>query len=320
MQYTERSHEAPPDSTTPLIQISGLTKHYGRQRILDGLDLTLRPGVHALLGPNGAGKTTLVNILSTLIPHDAGQVRVLGLDPATDRRRIQRLISLTGQHAAVDESLTGWENMMLMGRLFGLRKHRARARTEALLARFELTDAAGRRASTYSGGMRRKLDIAAGLIPEPRLMFLDEPTTGLDTRSRQALWDEITALAEQGTSVFLTTQYLEEADVLADQIVVLHGGRIVAGGTAEQLKARVGGSTIELRDAAGHVLEEIPTGGEVDDVARTLREVAARRPELRVTVRRPTLDEVFLQLTGADARPSGGADTTPHPHHQEVSA
>ncbi|GAA1184295.1 ATP-binding cassette domain-containing protein [Nesterenkonia xinjiangensis] len=320
MRYTEHPHEAPPDSTTPLIQISGLTKNYGRQRILDGLDLTLRPGVHALLGPNGAGKTTLVNILSTLIPHDAGQVRVLGLDPATDRRRIQRLISLTGQHAAVDESLTGWENMLLMGRLFGLRKDRARARAEALLARFELTEAAGRRASTYSGGMRRKLDIAAGLIPEPRLMFLDEPTTGLDTRSRQALWDEITALAEQGTSVFLTTQYLEEADVLADQIVVLHAGKIVAGGTAEQLKARVGGSTIELRDAAGHVLEEIPTGGEVDDVARTLREVAARRPELRVTVRRPTLDEVFLQLTGADDRPGGGADTAHHPHHEEVPA
>lgn len=302
MAYTEAHRPAAPEEAPPLLEVSGLRKCHGRHLILDDLDLSLPPGVHALLGPNGAGKTTLVSILSTLIPRDAGQVRVLGLDPWADRRRLQRLISLTGQHAAVDESLTGRENMLLMGRLFGLSRSGARERAETLLARFGLTEHAGRRAGTYSGGMRRKLDIAVGLIPEPRLLFLDEPTTGLDTRSRQALWDEIHGLAQQGTSVFLTTQYLEEADVLADQILVLHGGRIIARGTAEELKAQVGGSTIELRDDAGHVLEEIPTGGEVDDVVRVLHEIAGTRPGLRVTVRRPSLDEVFLQLTGAPAQ------------------
>ncbi|MGQ7786909.1 ATP-binding cassette domain-containing protein [Nesterenkonia sp. K-15-9-6] len=299
MTYTESRGAAAPEDAPPLIHVTGLRKSHGRHRVLDDLTLSLPPGVHALLGPNGAGKTTFVSILSTLIPRDSGEVRVLGLDPWADRRRLQRLISLTGQHAAVDESLSGEENMQLMGRLFGLSRSRARERSETLLARFGLTEHARRRAGTYSGGMRRKLDIAVGLIPEPRLLFLDEPTTGLDTRSRQALWDEIQALADQGTSVFLTTQYLEEADVLADQVLVLHGGRIIARGTAEELKAQVGGSTIELRDDAGHVCEEIPTGGEVDDVARVLHGIAESRPGMRVTVRRPSLDEVFLQLTGA---------------------
>ncbi|MBB3051992.1 ABC-2 type transport system ATP-binding protein [Prauserella isguenensis] len=287
---------------SPLLALDGLSKSYGRQRVLTDLNLTLPPGIHALLGPNGAGKTTLVNVLSTLVPYDAGRVRVLGLDPRRERKRLQGLVSLTGQYAAVDDKLSGAENMLMMGRLFGLSRRDAQRRADDLLERFALTAAAGKRVATYSGGMRRKLDIAAGLIGRPRLIFLDEPTTGLDTRSRQALWDEIRTLADSGASVFLTTQYLEEADALADRIVVLHGGRIAADGTAAQLKSRVGGSTIQLHDDAGHILEEIPTRGSALDVARHLDAVAAARPDVDVTVRRPTLDEVFLELTGRQAR------------------
>ncbi|GAA1203366.1 ABC transporter ATP-binding protein [Prauserella alba] len=286
---------------TPLLEITGLSKSYGRHRVLTDLDLTLPPGIHALLGPNGSGKTTLVNVLSTLIPYDAGEVRVLGLDPRRDRKTLQGLVSLTGQYAAVDEKLSGTENMLMMGRLFGLSRRAAAQRADGLLERFDLTGAAGDRVATYSGGMRRKLDIAAGLIAQPQLIFLDEPTTGLDTRSRQALWDEITALADSGASIFLTTQYLEEADALAERIVVLHDGHIVADGTAAQLKARIGGAAIQLHDDAGHILEEIPTRGSAIDVARHLDAVARARPDVDVTVRRPTLDEVFLELTGEQA-------------------
>ncbi|MFV2171706.1 ATP-binding cassette domain-containing protein [Actinomadura sp. LOL_016] len=284
-----------------LIELDGLAKGFGDNEVLKGLDLTLPPGVHALLGPNGAGKTTLVNILSTLTPADAGTARVLGLDVRADKRRLQGLISLTGQYAAVDDRLSGIENLHMMGRLFGLSRRDAAARAADLLDRFELAKAAGKRVSTYSGGMRRKLDIAVSLIARPRLIFLDEPTTGLDTRSRQALWDEITTLADDGTSIFLTTQYLEEADVLAERILVLHGGRIVAEGTASQLKERVGGSTIQLHDGHGRVVEEIPTGASAHEISRHLAALAAERRGVQVTVRRPTLDEVFLQLTGKDA-------------------
>ncbi|MVT26973.1 ATP-binding cassette domain-containing protein [Nesterenkonia alkaliphila] len=291
MSYTEDA----------LIEISGLSKSYGKHQVLTDLSLTLTPGIHALLGPNGAGKTTLVNILSTLIPYDAGRVRVLGRDPQKQRRQLQRLISLTGQYAAVDGQLTGMENMLMMGQLFGLSRSEAKRRADALLERFELSSAAGKRAATYSGGMRRKLDIAASLIAGPELIFLDEPTTGLDTRSRQALWDEINALAAAGTSIFLTTQYLEEADVLAERIMVLHGGSIVAEGTAAELKDRVGASTIQLHDAAGHIVETLPTRGDAAGLAAQLTRIAAERPEVSVTVRKPTLDEVFLELTGEPA-------------------
>ncbi|GGH33865.1 ATP-binding cassette domain-containing protein [Microbacterium album] len=283
---------------TPLIEVRGLSKSYRRQPVLTDLDLTLPSGIHALLGPNGAGKTTLVNILSTLIPFDRGEVRVLGLDVRRDRKRLQGMISLTGQYAAVDGALSGMENMLMMGQLFGLSRRDAKRRADVLLDRFDLTAAAGKRVSTYSGGMRRKVDIAASLIASPRLIFLDEPTTGLDTRSRQALWDEINALAASGTSIFLTTQYLEEADVLAERILVLDAGRIVADGTAAQLKERVGGSTIQLHDDAGHIVETLPTHGSADDLARQLARIAERRPDVSVTVRKPTMDEVFLELTG----------------------
>ncbi|MEV5824743.1 ATP-binding cassette domain-containing protein [Spirillospora sp. NPDC052242] len=290
MRYTEH-----------LVELDGLTKGFGKHEVLRGLDLRLPPGVHALLGPNGAGKTTLVNILSTLTPFDSGAARVLGLDVRRDKKELQRLISLTGQYAAVDAQLSGIENLLMMGRLFGLSRRAAAARAADLLDRFDLAKAAGRRVATYSGGMRRKLDIAVSLIAHPRLIFLDEPTTGLDTRSRRALWDEIAALAAGGTSIFLTTQYLEEADVLAERILVLNGGRIVADGTASQLKERVGGSTIQLHDGHGRVIEEIPTRGSAAEVSRHLAALAAARPDVQVTVRRPTLDEVFLQLTGKKA-------------------
>ncbi|MBB3661249.1 MULTISPECIES: ATP-binding cassette domain-containing protein [Prauserella salsuginis group] len=311
MAYTD-----PAYTDTPLLRIRGLSKSYGRHRVLTDLDLTLPPGVHALLGPNGSGKTTLVNILSTLLPYDSGEVRVLGLDPRRDRKTLQGLISLTGQYAAVDEKLSGTENMLMMGQLFGLSRRDAQRRADDLLERFELSTAAHARVATYSGGMRRKLDIAAGLIAHPQLIFLDEPTTGLDTRSRQALWDEITALADSGASVFLTTQYLEEADALAERIVVLHEGNIVADGTAAQLKGRIGGSTIQLHDDAGHILEEIPTRGSAIDVARHLDTVARTRPDVDVTVRRPTLDEVFLELTGEQA----GAPDQKDADREEVAA
>lgn len=307
MTYTE----------VPLVELSAVSKSYGKHRVLSDLNLAMAPGVHALLGPNGSGKTTLVNILSGLIPYDSGEVRVLGLNPQRDRRALQSRISLTGQYAAVDGRLSGMENMLMIGQLFGFGRNDARRRAETLLERFDLTAAACKQAETYSGGMRRKLDIAASLIAEPQLIFLDEPTTGLDTRSRQALWDVINALAEAGTSIFLTTQYLEEADVLAEQIMVLHEGHIVAEGTASQLKERVGGSTIQLHDEAGHIVEEIPTRGSAADVAHHLGAVADSR-EVTVTVRRPTLDEVFLEVTG---RASGhGQPTDSEKHHQQQEA
>ncbi|GAP79628.1 ABC transporter, ATP-binding component [Brachybacterium sp. SW0106-09] len=292
---------APP----PLLEIRDLRKSYGPRPVLDGLDLVLPPGVHALLGPNGAGKTTLIKILSTLLPHDGGSVRVMGLDPVRDRRRLQGLLSLTGQFAAVDGALTSAENLEMIGRLFGLPGAEARSRTTELLERFDLARARSTRASALSGGMRRKLDIAAGLLSRPRLVVLDEPTTGLDTRSRQVLWEEIRGLAAEGTSVLLTTQYLEEADALAEQIHVLDRGRIVAGGTAEELKALVGRAVIRVLDQDGTLLEELATTGTTQDLAARLGEAAHRHPAATATIHRPTLDDVFLHLTetGPSAAP-----------------
>jgi len=296
---------APP----PLLEIHGLQKSYGSRPVLDGLDLALPPGIHALLGPNGAGKTTLIKILSTLLPHDGGTVSVLGLDPRRDRRRLQGLLSLTGQFAAVDGALTCTENLEMIGRLFGLPGTVARSRAAELLERFELSHARSTRASALSGGMRRKLDIAAGLLSRPRLVILDEPTTGLDTRSRQVLWEEIRGLAAEGTSVLLTTQYLEEADALAEQIHVLDHGRIVAGGTAEELKALVGGAVVRVLDQDGAVLEELATSGTTPDLSARLAEAARRFPTATASIHRPTLDDVFLHLTatGPSAVPNDAA-------------
>ncbi|MGO3328298.1 ATP-binding cassette domain-containing protein [Gordonia sp. (in: high G+C Gram-positive bacteria)] len=280
-----------------IIEITDLTKCYGEHRVLTGLSLTVEPGIHALLGPNGAGKTTLIDILTTLHPFDSGSARVLGLDLTTARGDVRRRISVTGQFTTIDEVLTGTENLVMMGRLVGLSPRDARRRSDELLDRFDLTAAADRRAATYSGGMRRRLDLAVSLIWPPEILFLDEPTTGLDAHSRLTLWQQIRELAATGTNVFLTTQYLEEADALADEISVMDRGRIVARGSAADLKERVGGAVLALLDN-GVVVQEIATDGSAHDVARLTAIVAADRPDLVVEVRRPTLDDAFLHLTG----------------------
>ncbi|MET9590571.1 ATP-binding cassette domain-containing protein [Streptomyces sp. NPDC006516] len=304
-----------------MIEAHGLTKSYGkpgaRVRVLDGVGLRVaRAGIHALLGPNGAGKTTTVRILSTLTTPDSGSARIAGHDVVADRRRVRRVISLTGQFAAVDETLTGEENLRMMARLTGLSRPRARQRADELLTRFGLVDAARRLVRTYSGGMRRRLDLAAGLVgsPEPGVFFLDEPTTGLDPRSRRELWQVVRELAGRGATVLLTTQYLEEADQLADRIAVLDKGRIVAEGTPDTLKARVAGHRLDLvlgsREAylrlatrAVHHSPEtltlgIPTDGTAAHARALLDDIDPHRTDVeRFSLHSATLDDVFLALT-----------------------
>lgn len=285
-----------------VIDVRGLRQAYGAQTVLDGIDLRVEHGeIFALLGPNGAGKTTTIQILTTLTRPDAGSVRVAGHDALASPGAVTQRIALTGQSAAVDERLTARENLVMFGRLSGLRRGEAAARADELLARFGLADAARRRVATFSGGMRRRLDLALSFVVQPQVLFLDEPTTGLDTRSRRELWDVIRSLAASGTTVFLTTQYLEEADELADRIAVLHDGRIVALGTAVELKAHVGGETVELRDAAGTLLREIPTDGTLPGLRAALDTLDAEGADGVVTLRRPTLDDVFLALTDRPA-------------------
>ncbi|MGL5850546.1 MAG: ATP-binding cassette domain-containing protein [Phycicoccus sp.] len=294
-------------------EIENLTKRYGPTVALDAVDLWAGPGVLALLGPNGAGKSTLVEVLATLRRPDGGRARVLGHDVATQGREVRRVIAVTGQQAAVDDVLTGRENLVMTARLLGLPVRAARRRAAELLDRIDLGAAADRRVGTWSGGMRRRLDLATSLVVPPRLLMLDEPTTGLDARSRLALWDDVRALAATGTSILLTTQYLEEADALADRVVVLDGGRVVADGSPEELKARVGGDRVLVHGPDGGVERELVTTGTADDVARVL---GALPRDARVTVRRPTLDEVFLRLTGPPDRrtpTSTGADRTEVP-------
>src|SRR4051794_38716509 len=229
------------------IVVEGLVKRFGSTTALDGVDLTVAEGtVLGLLGPNGAGKTTVVRILTTLLRADAGRAEVVGLDVARQADAVRGCIGLTGQYAAVDEYLTGFENLEMVGRLYRLGRREARARARELLERFDLTGAADRPAQTYSGGMRRRLGIAASLIARPRVLFLDEPTTGLDPRSRLSMWEFIADLAGGGTTTLLTTQYLEEADRLADRMVVIDRGQVIARGTADELKAQVGGQRLEL--------------------------------------------------------------------------
>jgi ABC-2 type transport system ATP-binding protein len=307
----------------PAIVAEGLSKRFGAVRALDGIDLELATGkVLALLGPNGAGKTTAVRILATLLAPDAGRARVAGFDVVAQAGAVRRLIGLSGQYVAVDAYLTGRENLRMIGRLYGLARQEARRRAEELLERFELLGAAGRLAGTYSGGMRRRLDVAASLVAAPPVLFLDEPTTGLDPHGRLALWELLGELTAHGTSLLLTTQYMEEADRLADTIVVIDKGLVVAAGTADQLKARVGGDRLELHARQGNDPSELarslaglgsgpPTvdagAGRVvlpvDDGPALLAELATRLAAsgLRVadlTLRRPTLDDVFLALTG----------------------
>ncbi|QJD83856.1 ATP-binding cassette domain-containing protein [Cohnella herbarum] len=281
------------------IETNGLRKKFGKQIVLDGIDLRVPAGtIYALLGPNGAGKTTLINILSTLSTPDEGSVRVLGYDVVSEKNGVKKSISLTGQFAAVDEVLTGEENLRMIGRLSGLTVEESRSRTEELLQHFDLGAAASKRVKTYSGGMRRRLDLAISLVVSRPILFLDEPTTGLDTISRRALWEIILRLKEQGMTVFLTTQYLEEADQLADIISVINEGRVVATGTAKELKSSIGDEVIELRNGNDDLIRAVSTTGTILDIRQTLNELASKvSPDTKVSIRKPSMDDVFLALT-----------------------
>jgi ABC-2 type transport system ATP-binding protein len=284
----------------PAIEVVDLGKSFGKQRVLSGLDFSVAPGeVFALLGANGAGKTTTNNILTTLVTPDAGRARVAGWDVAASPEEVKERIALTGQSAAVDDILTAQENIEMLARLSGLSTATARRRAAELIERFDLVGAARKRVSTFSGGMRRRLDLALSFVVTPTVLFLDEPTTGLDTRSRRELWEVIRGLADAGTTVLLTTQYLEEADQLADRIALIDDGRIVATGTPDELKGRLGGETVELRAHSGALLREVPTDGTVSGLRRALDVLDESGAEGTVTLRRPTLDDVFLSLTNA---------------------
>ena len=311
---------------TDMIRTTGLVKRYGDVVALDGLDLTVPKGtVLGLLGPNGAGKTTAVRILTTLLEADAGTAEVAGIDVHKEPEKVRERIGLSGQNAAVDEHLTGYENLEMVGRLYHLGRAKSRARARELLERFELEEAGDRPTKTYSGGMRRRLDLAAALVATPEVVFLDEPTTGLDPRSRAQLWDTIHELVKGGSTVLLTTQYMEEADRLCDDIVVIDRGRKIAHGTADQLKTQIGGERVELVlvneadiPAARSVLESLSvdevqvdeqvrrlTAG-VTEGAESLRAVLQQLKDRSISVvdvglRRPTLDDVFLSLTGHTA-------------------
>jgi ABC-2 type transport system ATP-binding protein len=311
------------------VVVDSLVKTFGTTRALDGLSFEVPEGtVLGLLGPNGAGKTTVVRVLSTLLRPDSGRASVGGVDVVQHPGQVRNMIGLTGQFAALDDYLTGRENLMMFGRLYHLGKPESSRRADELLERFDLTDAAGRLAKTYSGGMRRRLDIAASLIARPQVLFLDEPTTGLDPRSRLGMWSVIQDLVRDGTTMLLTTQYLEEADILASSIAVIDSGRVIAQGTSDELKAQVGGARIELAvdsedqlTVAAEVLARVgegapsidldqrrvavPVAGGASVLAEVVRELDSAGVGIAdIAVRRPTLDDVFLQLTGHAAEVS----------------
>ena len=327
-------------SNRPAILAEGLQKHYGKTRALAGLDLVAEEGtVLAVLGPNGAGKTTAVRILTTLLKPDAGHAEVAGLDVVKNADLLRTRIGLAGQYAAVDENLTGYENLVMFGRLYHLSGSVARRRAKELLERFDLVEAARRTVKTYSGGMRRRLDLAGSLIVMPPVLFLDEPTTGLDPRGRLAMWEVISNLVSDGTTVLLTTQYLEEADQLANKIAVVDHGRVIAEGTADDLKTQVGGERLELTIARGSNLNAVEqvvrsySSGEIQVNAnqrqlvvpvtqgtQLLASIVRDLDAAHITVddlalRRPTLDDVFLTLTGRAATtgdlPAEASDSRP---------
>jgi oleandomycin transport system ATP-binding protein len=313
---------------TTVIEAEGLTKRFGATQALAGVDLHAESGrVLALLGPNGAGKTTIVRILATLLKPDAGSARLCGYDVVAEATAVRQLLALTGQYASVDDELTGTENLIMICRLLGFGRAAARARARELLERFGLADAAGRAVKTYSGGMRRRLDLAASLLGEPEVLFLDEPTTGLDPRGRGEMWDTVRGVVASGATVLLTTQYLEEADELADEIAVIDHGLVVASGTPAELKARTGSQTLAVRamdaahtaQVAGVVADVVGVRPDVADnglvtvavsdpamvpaVVRRLDDAGIVAAELNL--RLPSLDEVFLTLTGHRAEDEG---------------
>ncbi|MFJ2085238.1 ATP-binding cassette domain-containing protein [Micromonospora chokoriensis] len=326
-------------TTGPAIEAEGLTRSFGNTRALAGIDLQVPAGtVYGLLGPNGAGKTTAVRVLATLLRPDGGSARVFGHDVVTEADKVRSRVSLTGQYASVDEDLTGTENLVLLARLLGLRKPAARERAAALLAAFGLTEASDRQVKKYSGGMRRRIDIAASILNTPDLLFLDEPTTGLDPRSRNQVWEIVRAVVSHGTTVLLTTQYLDEADQLAGRIAVVDHGRVIAEGTPGELKSSIGSGTVHLRlrdpgqrPEAERVLREaldVPVVLAADPVALTARvgeagtDLDASAQAARVlsdlaragivvdnfSLGQPSLDEVFLALTDHPAVPAGERD------------
>ncbi|MFF6785768.1 ATP-binding cassette domain-containing protein [Streptomyces sp. NPDC012510] len=326
------------------VTVRGLVKHYGETRALDGVDLDVREGtVMGVLGPNGAGKTTLVRCLSTLITPDSGHATVAGYDVVRQPRQLRRVIGLTGQYASVDEKLSGFENLYMIGRLLDLPRKEAKSRAGGLLERFSLTEAAGRPAATYSGGMRRRLDLAASMIGSPAVLYLDEPTTGLDPHTRNEVWAEVKRMVGDGVTVLLTTQYMEEAEQLASQLTVIDRGKVIAGGRIEELKAQVGGRTLRVRTADPVHLR--PLADDLDGLGITGLATTTVDPETgtllvpilsdeqltaivgaitardvtlsSISTELPSLDEVFLSLTGHKA--SAPQDPAPSPAYEKAA-
>ncbi|MEV4555784.1 ATP-binding cassette domain-containing protein [Kitasatospora sp. NPDC049285] len=316
------------------VEVRGIVKHYGETKALDGVDLTVREGtVLGLLGPNGAGKTTLVRILSTLIKPDAGTAFVGGYDVLHQPKQLRRTIGLTGQYASVDELLSGYENLYLIGRLLDLSARDAKARATELLERFSLTEAAKRPAKTYSGGMRRRLDLAASMIGRPKVLYLDEPTTGLDPRTRNEVWDEVQRMVAEGSTVLLTTQYMEEAEQLADELTVIDRGRVIANGGVQELKTRVGGQSLQVRPVRAQDLPEMAACLRESGIPATFTEESGLLSvhltddsQLTTVIgvlgtrgfgvagidtKLPSLDEVFLTITGTKSVPAPARDKEP---------